>query len=228
MHIPDGFLSPPVWGGLTALSGVGLALCVRSASRDLQDEQVPLMGVMGAFVFAAQMINFPVAAGTSGHLVGGVLLAVLLGPAAACVVMACILAVQCLMFQDGGLTALGANFLNMGLLPVFVGYGIYRVGLRLRGRGQGPWAAIFVAAWSSTVLSAGLASVELAISGTVPLMESLVAMLVVHALIGLGEGAITLGVIRTLVGVRPALLPELSGPGAGSTLGSTLGPGAGS
>src|SRR3974377_373558 len=113
MHIPDGFLSPPVWATLDVLSLPAAALVARRAQRDSEDRKIPLMGVMGAFVFAAQMINFPIPLGTSGHLVGGALLTIVLGPAAASVVMMAILALQALVFQDGGIMALGANVINM-------------------------------------------------------------------------------------------------------------------
>src|SRR5713101_8843825 len=113
MHIPDGFLSPPVWISLDAAAVPAIALVARGAQEHLEDRRIPLLGVMGAFVFAAQMINFPVGIGTSGHLVGGTLLAVTLGPAAACIVMAAIVAIQAFVFQDGGIMVLGANIFNM-------------------------------------------------------------------------------------------------------------------
>src|SRR5437588_12757165 len=122
MHIPDNFLSTPVWVALDAISIPAAGLMVRRAGREMEDTRVPLMGVMGAFVFAAQMINFPVGLGTSGHLVGGTLLACLLGPWAAALVVAAILIVQALIFQDGGVLALGANIINMALMGVLVGY----------------------------------------------------------------------------------------------------------
>ena len=121
MHIPDGFLTPPVWGTLDAISAAAVPWVARRAQRDTQDQRIPLLGVMGAFVFAAQMINFPVGPGTSGHLVGGTLLAVVLGPAPAALVMTAILLLQALIFQDGGVLALGANDVNMALLGVAAG-----------------------------------------------------------------------------------------------------------
>src|ERR1700683_1131675 len=118
MHIPDGFLSPPVWGAFDALAIPVVAVVARRAQRDTDDRRIPLMGVMGAFVFAAQMINFPVGPGTSGHLVGGTLLAIALGPAAAAIVMTAIVSIQALVFQDGGIMALGANVFNMAIAGV--------------------------------------------------------------------------------------------------------------
>ena len=122
MHIPDGFLTPPVWASLDALSIPAVSLLARKAKTELEESRIPLLGVMGAFVFAAQMINFPVGPGTSGHLVGGTLLACTLGPAAAALVMTAIVAVQALVFQDGGVIALGPNVLNMAFAGVLVGY----------------------------------------------------------------------------------------------------------
>src|ERR1700675_478766 len=118
MHIPDNFLSTPVWATLDAVAIPAVGFMVKRAGRELEDTSIPLLGMMGAFVFAAQMINFPVGVGTSGHLVGGALLATLLGPAAAAVTMTAILAIQALVFQDGGILALGANVFNMALIGV--------------------------------------------------------------------------------------------------------------
>src|SRR6195256_4716277 len=115
MHIPDNFLSTPVWASLDAISIPAVVMMSRRAGRELDESRIPLLGVMGAFVFAAQMINFPVGIGTSGHLVGGALLAITLGPAAAALVMTAIIAIQAFIFQDGGVLALGANVFNMAI-----------------------------------------------------------------------------------------------------------------
>ena len=143
MHIPDGFLSPGVWVTLDAASIPALAVMAQRAQKELEDRKIPLMGVMGAFVFAAQMINFPVGPGTTGHLVGGALLAITLGPAAAGVVMTAILAIQALVFQDGGILALGANTINMAVLGVLAGYLPFRLwgGTRWRGPPSAPATA---------------------------------------------------------------------------------------
>src|SRR6266704_6537595 len=122
MHIPDGFLSAPVWATLDIAAIPAAGYMVRKAQREFEEKKVPLLGVMGAFVFAAQMINFPVGGATSGHLVGSALLAFTLGPAAASVVMAAILAIQALVFQDGGILALGPNVVNMAMVGVLAGY----------------------------------------------------------------------------------------------------------
>src|SRR5215472_4665821 len=139
MHIPDNFLSTPVWAALDGVSIAAIGLTIRRAGRELPDTRIPLLGVMGAFVFAAQMINFPVGPGTSGHLVGGALLACTLGPAAASVVMAAIVAIQALVFQDGGVLALGPNVINMAVIGVLAGYLPYH----LWGQSRGRRAAIF-------------------------------------------------------------------------------------
>ena len=161
--------------------------------------------MLGAFVFAAQLVNVPVAAGTSGHLLGGVLVAALVGPEAATVVMASVFVIQCLLFQDGGILALGANVVNMGLSGTIGGYVLLRLLLRLLPARRHA-AALFLAAWFTVVGSSALVSLELAASGTVPLVSSLVAMVGVNALIGLVEGAITVAVVRFVARVRPEVL----------------------
>ncbi len=212
MHIPDGFLTAPVWAPLAAASAGVVAVAANRARATLDQERVPLMGVMGAFVFAAQMINFPVAGGTSGHLLGAVLLAVLLGPHVATLVMAAVFVVQCFLFQDGGFTSLGANFLNMGMVGTYGGYFVYR-GLRLvLPRRPGNYAAVMIACWLSVVGASALVAVELSLSGVVALVPCLVAMTGVHAIIGLGEAAITVAVLGFLSRVRPDLLPEELSP----------------
>ena len=199
MHIPDGFLSTPVWATLDAVSAAGAGWVTRVAQRGFDDSRVPLLGVMGAFVFAAQMINFPVGIGTSGHLVGGALLACTLGPAAASVVMIAILAIQALVFQDGGILALGANVLNMALAGVAAGYLPYRMW------GQGRWrrAAIFAGGALSVGVSALLALAELLISGVRMPAGVLGLSLWLFLISALIEGAITLAVMGALEAIQP-------------------------
>ncbi len=204
MHIPDGFLSAPVWIGTTVVSATAVGVAVRGANRELDDVRVPLMGVMGAFVFAAQMINFPIPFGTSGHLTGAVLLMVLLGSRPALLAMACILIVQCLLFADGGLSSLGANILNMAVIPVSIGSFMYR-GLR---PSLGWRAAAGLTAWTTVVISAAAASLEGAVSGTWPLRQSLLLMCGAHFVIGAVEGAITMAVLSFITRVRHDLLPQ--------------------
>ena len=213
LHAPDGFLTIPVALVMWALSLVVLAIAVDRASRSLDERAVPLMGVTAAFIFAAQMVKFPVAGGTSGHLLGGVLAAVLLGPWAATLVMTAVIAVQALVYQDGGLVVLGANIFNMGIVGTMGGYAIYASLCRVLGgesRGRLPAAAI--AAWSAVMLGALAMTVELAISGTSPLEVSLPAMLGVHALIGVGEALITVAALAFIGAVRPDLLTLRDAP----------------
>jgi len=218
MHIPDGFLSLGVVlvGWAVAALGVGLALW---RSREaLGERQVPLMGVLAAFIFAAQMLNFTVAGGTSGHLIGGALAAILLGPWAGILTMTTVVAVQALLFQDGGLLVMGANITNMAVIATLVGYGVYR-GVRLLagGRRWGLLVGGFAAAWFSVVVAAVACAIELGFSGTSPIGVALPAMAGVHMLIGVGEGLITLGALALVSVVRPDLL-EMGRVGAAGGL----------
>lgn len=190
-----------------ALTAIVVAIAVRRVSRTLDERAVPLLGVMAAFIFAAQMFNFPVAGGTSGHLLGGVLAAVLLGPWGGTLVMACVVGVQALVFQDGGLVVMGANIFNMGVVGTLGGYALYRAVAAVAGgeaRMRVPAAAI--AAWASVVAAAALMAVELALSGTTDLAIALPAMLGVHMLIGVGEGLITAAALGFIAGTRADLL----------------------
>jgi cobalt/nickel transport system permease protein len=206
MHIPDGFLDGKTLALTGALSAGGLAVAARRVNRTLPRNKIPLMGLGAAFVFAAQMLNFPVAGGTSGHLLGGVLAGVLLGPEAAAVVVACVLAVQALLFSDGGLLALGANIFNMAFIGAVAGGAIYRLIRRFLPGLRGCITAVFFAAWLSTVLAAATCAGELAWSETLPPHIVFPAMLAVHMLIGIGEGLITSLVILTIARARPDLL----------------------
>lgn len=165
------------------------------------------MGVMAAFIFAAQMLNFPILGGTSGHLIGAALAAILLGPWSAVLIMTCVLIIQCLIFQDGGLLALGANVLNMGIIASFAGYYFYRgvtslIGEDRRGRLLGG----FIAAWSAVFLASIACALELWISGTSPLLVALPAMAGWHALIGIGEGLVTTTVLSLVLETRRDLV----------------------
>lgn len=207
MHIPDGFLTVPVslltWGIAIAL----IAICLKRVKAEYQERAVPLMGVCAAFVFAAQMINFPIPGGTSGHLLGGTLAGVLLGPWAGSLVMAVVFIVQSVMFQDGGLTVLGANIFNMGLIGTFGGYYLYRT-IRFaigRDRWAGMAVGVAVAAWASVVVAATVVAFQLALSGTVPLAVALAAMIGWHALIGIGEAIISVVTVSFIWRTRPDL-----------------------
>ncbi|MBI5085237.1 MAG: energy-coupling factor ABC transporter permease [Acidobacteria bacterium] len=199
MHIPDGFLSAPVWAGLAVASAPSVGLLAKRAQAGLEETRAPLMGVMGAFVFAAQMINFPVGLGTSGHLVGSTLLAVTLGPAAAAVVMTAILTIQALVFQDGGLLALGANVFNMAVAGVFAGYWPYRLLAGTRGRNVGVFAGGFL----SVLVAACLCLGELAVSAVKVPASMLGLSLAVFTVTGALEGVITVAVIGAVERINP-------------------------
>lgn len=205
LHIPDGFLSVEVAiiGWMIALLMVIIA--VRQTRHQLAERQIPIMGVLAAFIFAAQAINFPVAAGTSGHLLGGALAAITMGPWAATLIMTAVVAVQGLLFQDGGLLVMGWNILNMGVFTAFSGYATYSVVRRLMPS-RSRWAGAFVGAWLSVEVGAIATAFELAASGTSPLQFGLPAMAGVHALIGLGEAVITAGAVALLERTRPRTL----------------------
>ncbi|MEZ5400800.1 MAG: energy-coupling factor ABC transporter permease [Bryobacteraceae bacterium] len=203
MHIPDGFLSTPVWAALGAASAASVGIAARRAERNLQEGSVPLLGVMGAFVFAAQMINFPVGLGTSGHLLGGALLACTLGPWAATVVMTAILAVQALVFQDGGLLALGANVFNMGVAGVFFGYLPFHYwGTSWRR------AAAFLGGTLSVLIASSLALLELRISGV--RMPGVVVGISagLFAVSAVLEGAITMAAFAAVERINRAWIHE--------------------
>lgn len=209
LHIPDGFLSSPVAfiGWVLTIMVVGLSL--RQTREQFSERQIPLLGVMAAFIFAAQTINFPVLGGTSGHLLGGALAVIVLGPWAAVLVMTAVIALQGLLFQDGGLLVMGWNIMNMGVLTVFTAWGVYR----LLQRGLGPGRAGLVAggagaAWLSVEAAAAATALELAVSGTSPLSIALPAMIGVHALIGIGEAVITAGALLLIYRTRPDLLQQ--------------------
>lgn len=207
LHIPDGFLSPVVSivGWVLAVAAIGYAL--RQTRGQLGEKQIPLMGVLAAFIFAAQAINFPVAGGTSGHLLGGTLAAIILGPWAAVLIMTSVIAVQALVFQDGGLIVLGFNIVNMGVITAFTGHLVY-LGLK-KAMGENRNSLIIagaVGAWISVMLGAIATAVEMGISGTSPLGVALPAMAGVHALIGIGEALITVGALTFIYATRRDLL----------------------
>ncbi len=204
LHIPDGFLSPVVAILCWVITILVVAIAIRKTSHALGQKQIPLMGIMAAFIFAAQMINFPVAGGTSGHLLGGALAAIVLGPWPAVLVMTAVIAVQGLLLQDGGLLAMGANILNMGILTAAVGYGLYRL---VANRGNGIKLGMAgLAGWLSVMTAALATSLQLWLSGTSRLDIVVPAMLFVHALIGIGETLITVAALAFIIKVRPDLL----------------------
>lgn len=214
LHIPDGFLNMPIALLCWAIAILLLAMATRRVQEAFGERQVPLMGVMAAFIFAAQMINFPVAGGTSGHLLGGALAAIALGPWAGMLVMASVIGVQALLFQDGGLVVMGANILNMGLLTALIGYGLYR-GVIGRSR-EVRLTVAGVAAWLSVMAGALATSLQLWLSGTARLDIVVPAMLGVHALIGVGEALITVAALAFILRTRPDLLRAVEGAARGS------------
>ena len=215
MHIPDGFLDIPVSLLTYVISAAILALAVVKSRRDLDDKTAPLAGLTAVFVFAAQMINFPVGAGTSGHLIGGALAAILVGPWVGMLVISVVLVVQALLFADGGLTALGANVLNMAVVATVVGWLVFRLGVRfVKGRG-GAAIVAGVAGFLSVPASAMAFVIEYAIGGTAPVSLTAVAAAMggVHLLIGIGEGVITGLVVATVLASRPDIVFGVRGTG---------------
>jgi len=205
LHIPDGFLNLVVSLIFWALTGLAVGIAISKTNKALGEKQVPLMGIMAAFIFAAQMLNFPVAGGTSGHFLGGALAAIVLGPWAGILVMTAVISVQALLFQDGGLLVMGANIFNMGILTAMIGFGLYRV---VSGSANKTLklAVAGVGAWLATVAAALLTSLQLWISGTSSLQIVIPAMLGVHLLIGLGEALVTVAALAFIFQTRPDLL----------------------
>jgi cobalt/nickel transport system permease protein len=208
MHLPDGFLDARTTLLAAGAAAVGVGIALRQVRSALEPRQMPMLGLAAAFVFAAQMMNFPVAGGTSGHLIGGVLTAVLLGPSAAVLVLTCVLLVQCLLFADGGLLALGANVFNMGIVSTCGGYMVFRLVkrmVRMDSTRSTVLAAAF-AAWVGTVLAAISCAGQLALSHTVPWSVAFPAMTYVHMLIGVGEGLATGLIVLAVLRARPLLV----------------------
>lgn len=208
MHIPDGFIDGKTAAATTVLAVAGVGLALHRVKRELPPRKVPLLGLAAAFLFAAQMLNFPVVAGTSGHLIGGVLVAVLLGTSAAVVVVTTVLIVQCFLFADGGVSALGANIFNMAILAVVAGSGIYRLLTRWLPGPRGQVTAIVFAGWCSTVLASISCAGQLALSGTVAWTAAFTAMVGIHMLIGVGEGLISALVLLSIQRTRPDLITK--------------------
>jgi cobalt/nickel transport system permease protein len=209
MHIPDGFIDAPtsLAAGLIAL--VVVAWCLRRTATTLDEREVPIVGLVAAFVFAAQMLNFPVANGTSGHLLGGVLAAVLVGPYAGALAVTVVLVVQGLLFADGGLSALGLNVINMAFVGAFVGYGVFLLVRRLLGRTTASVTmGAAIGGFAAPVLASCVFVLEYAIGGNdaVSLGAVVGAMVGVHVLVGVGEGIITGIVVGAVMATRPDLV----------------------
>jgi len=207
MHIPDGFLSVPISILLWLVIIIVIAYALKRVGADLGERQVPLMGVLAAAIFAGQMLNFAVAGGTSGHLMGSAIATILLGPWAAMLVITCVVSIQALIFQDGGLLVLGANIFNMAIIGVTVAYMVYRsVQILVKGKSWGIFAGGFLAAWLSIEVAALATALELVLSGTSPANIAIPAMGGIHALIGIGEGLITVGALAFIYATRRDLL----------------------
>jgi len=215
MHIPDGFLSSGVAATAWAVAAAGVATALRVERRESAPMPAGILGSVAAFIFAAQMVNVPVAAGTSGHLVGATLAAVLLGPWRALLAIAAVLAVQALLFQDGGILAYGTNLFDMGVLGCFVGYAIVRVVGRFISGPRGVAAGAVLGAFAATVSGAVGVSIWLGVSGLYPLSGILPVMLVTHVAIGLLEAALTGAILVTLLRWRPDLVAGLDAAGDG-------------
>ncbi|WP_273837438.1 energy-coupling factor ABC transporter permease [Halococcus sp. PRR34] len=203
MHIPDGFLDPWVAGAFWLGSGVAIGLAVRRAQSELGDERTPLLGVIAAGIFAAQMLNWPIPGGTSAHFVGGAFAGVLLGPSLGILAMTAVVTIQALVFGDGGIVALGANLFSMAVVDVLVGYALFRA-----FRGVHETGAAFVAGWAAITVSALVVGVGVGLSSAFAyeLGTTVSVMGVGHAVLGLVEGAITACVYGYVSSARPDLV----------------------
>ncbi len=211
MHIPDGFLSIPVAGILWLVSLVFIFIALKKAGKEIDKSRMPLIGVLAAAIFAGQMLNFSVSGGTSGHLLGAALAVLLVGPWPAVLVMTSVVVVQALVFQDGGILTLGANLFNMAVVGMAVAY--FVSSLFRRWFGDKRWATLltaFAAGWLSIFIASLAAALELAFSGTSPANVAIPAMGGIHALIGIGEGLITLGAVSLLMASKPQLVDQTS------------------
>lgn len=203
MHIPPGFLSPTVWVPMSGVTAVSVGYALKRSGTVMDERQVPRLGVMAAFIFAAQMVNFPVAGGTSGHLMGAALAVTAFGALPSIVIMTAVVIMQALLFQDGGLDALGANVFNMAIAGPLVAASVLSLGRRIAPRLSTVW--LVAASWLSVVTAALLCAVQLGLSGTAPMNIVIPAMLAVHAVIGLFEGIVTVVAVRFMMAVYPRM-----------------------
>ncbi len=216
MHIPDGFLDAKTWIATSGISAGTVTYALYAVREKLDEKMIPLLGITAAFIFVAQMLNFPVAGGTSGHFLGALMACVLLGPWMGFLAMVVVLVVQTLIFADGGLTALGANVFNMGIVGGLACYYMLIYAKSLLAKRMGEKRALLATtaffSWFSVVFASAICAIELAISGTSPLHVALPAMVGVYALIGIGEAIISTGVISLVLGARPDLIFVYKGP----------------
>jgi cobalt/nickel transport system permease protein len=213
MHIPDGFLSLAVSVFFWVISIIVIALAIKNINKELDEKQIPLMGILAAAIFAGQMLNFSVTGGTSGHLLGAALATIMLGPWPAVIVMTAVVSTQAIIFQDGGILALGANLFNMAVLGVFVSYAAYSLVHKLaKGKSWGIFAGSATAAWISIFIASLSCAIMLALSGTSPANIAIPAMAAIHAIIGVGEAIITIGAVSFLYAVRKDLFQHAEAP----------------
>jgi cobalt/nickel transport system permease protein len=209
MHIPDGFIDIPTSAAFGTLALAGTAIALKKAKTEVDDRTAPMAGLTAVFIFAVQMLNFPVAAGTSGHLLGGALAMVLVGPYAASLAITVVLGVQALLFADGGLTALGLNVFNLGVIAVLVSFLVFKLMVKLLPKTKSaiPLAA-GIAAFVSVPISASAFTLQYAIggNGTAPVETVLIAMFSTHLLIGIGEAVITMLTVSAILASRSDLV----------------------
>ena len=215
MHIPDGFLDVKTWGTLYGVSGGTTAYALYKIKDSVNDMRIPLLGITAAFIFAAQMLNFPVAGGTSGHFIGALLACLLLGPWEGMLTIVVVLGVQCFFFGDGGLTALGANIFNMAILAGLFSYALLKLTEKPLSKLLSEKTALLsttaVFSWLGVVMASAACSIELALSGTVPLRVTFPAMVGVYSLVGIGEALITVVVLVVVLQTRPDLVYAYKG-----------------
>jgi len=206
MHIPDGFVDIKTAVSTAVVSAGGLAVAIYKVKKFFKARVIATMGIIAALIFAGQMINFTIPGGTSGHLLGGALAAIILGPHAGAIVIAVVLIVQCFIFMDGGVSALGANIFNMAIIGVYGSFLIYMLIGKLSKSKVNLYISVAVAAWLSVVIASIFAALELGISGIYPMAVTMKAMVLVHMVIGIGEALITTAVIAFIDKVRPDII----------------------
>jgi len=207
MHIPDGLLEPAVIISTGAISAITIAAAIKKSRAELEDTMVPRTGILAAFLFVAQMLQFPVAPGISGHLLGGALTAILAGPWIASLVITTVLIIQCFLFQDGGVMALGANIFNMAIIGVFTAYFSYNIIKKVIPGAKAEAIAVIFAAFISVVLAAAAAGIELGLSGVFPIHAGIMTIVGIHIFIGLGEAVITMAAIVLITKSLPEYFP---------------------
>ncbi|MDI6601654.1 MAG: energy-coupling factor ABC transporter permease [Thermoanaerobacteraceae bacterium] len=200
MHIPDGFVDAKTAITTYTISTAFVTYSMSRAKKTMQDKNIPFMASMASFVFVAQMINFPIIGGTSGHLLGSVLLSYVFGPWVSAVIMTVVISMQAILFGDGGLTALGANVLNMAIAANFIGYFVIILFKNFRVNNT---LSLVIASWVSVMISALMAAIEISLSGVVDFKIIATSMLFWHAFIGIGEGLLTAFIASAILKARP-------------------------